>query len=214
AAMREAVRQAQGWAAIDASRQNPSSAIAMVTARRLGADQDQANEAALRTADYTQPIWDLAGVAMVQRNSEGLNATRRMASVRMRQTDRSASGEAPDVAGDPLARNASAEVALPEGSFSILDWSGYPAGVPRPQGPFRIVEGAEYDAARLAANNANSAIRRSNGLAGQKVDIHEIQPVKFGGSATDSNNKIILQRDIHRREVTPWWNRLQRDLGY
>ena len=102
---------------------------------------------------------------------------------------------------------------LPEGSFSISNWSGYPAGVPRPQGPFKILEGATYDAARSAANKANSAIRRVQGLVGQPVDVHEIQPVKFGGSATDPANKIVLQRDLHRQQVTPWWNQLQKDLG-
>ena len=89
-----------------------------------------------------------------------------------------------------------------------------PAGVPRPQGPFRIVEGAEYDAARAAANKANAAIRREQGLVGQPVDVHEIQPVKFGGSATDPANKVVLPRDIHRQQVTPWWNQLQKDLGH
>ncbi|MBB6066474.1 hypothetical protein HNR76_003055, partial [Pseudoxanthomonas broegbernensis] len=102
---------------------------------------------------------------------------------------------------------------LQPGSFSISDWTGYPSGVPRPQGPFRIVEGTEYDAARTVANKANSAIRRDQGLVGQPVDIHEVQPVKFGGSPTDPANKVVLPRDIHRRQVTPWWNKLQKDIG-
>jgi hypothetical protein len=54
--------------------------------------------------------------------------------------------------------------ALREGSFSITDWSGYPAGVPKPTGPFRLVEGAEYDTARAAANQANNNIRLQQGL--------------------------------------------------
>jgi len=101
---------------------------------------------------------------------------------------------------------------LAEGSFSITDWSGYPAGVPKPAGPLRLVEGAEYDAARAAANQANNEIRLQQGLRGQPVDVHEIQPVKFGGSPTDPANKIILDRTLHRKQVTPWWNQLQRDL--
>jgi YD repeat-containing protein len=103
---------------------------------------------------------------------------------------------------------------LPSGSFSISDWSGYPKGLPKPQGPFRIVEGSEYDSARTAANKANAVIRREQGLVGQPVDVHEIHPVKFGGSPTDSANKVILPRDIHRQKVTPWWNQLQRNIGY
>jgi hypothetical protein len=101
-----------------------------------------------------------------------------------------------------------------EGSFSIteLGWRGYPEGVPRPQGPFRILEGAEYDAARKAANQANQAIRSADrqSLAGQHI--HEIQPIKFGGSPIDPANKIPLPIDLHVTEVTPWWTRLLRSL--
>jgi len=101
-----------------------------------------------------------------------------------------------------------------EGSFSITGqgFRGYPEGVPRPQGPFRLLEGAEYDAARKAANKANQAIRKADPASLAGKEIHEIQPVKFGGSPTDPANKIPLPRDLHRREVTPWWNRLMRSL--
>lgn len=98
------------------------------------------------------------------------------------------------------------------GSFSIVDRAGYPAGVPKPQGPFRLLEGAEYNAARDAADAANSAIRREQGLVGKAVDVHEVQPVKFGGSPTDAANKVVLPRDGHRQQVTPWWNQLMRDI--
>jgi hypothetical protein len=101
---------------------------------------------------------------------------------------------------------------FPEGSFDIIDWSGYPEGVPKPQGPFRLVEGQEYDAARDAANKANSAIRKEQGLVGKPVQVHEIKPVKFGGSPTDPANKVILPRDVHMQQVTPWWNRLLRNI--
>jgi LysM repeat protein len=99
------------------------------------------------------------------------------------------------------------------GEFSVLDWTGYPEGVPTPEGPFRLLEGSEYDAARNAANAANKAIRADQDLIGQPVDVHEIQPVKFGGDPADPANKIILPRDVHRQQVTPWWNQLQRDIG-
>jgi len=102
---------------------------------------------------------------------------------------------------------------LPTGSFSISDWTGYPSGVPQPAGPFRLLEGAEYAAARSAANNANRTIRKDQGLVGLPVDVHEVNPVKFGGSPTDSTNKLVLPRDVHRQQVTPWWNQLQKDLG-
>ena len=108
----------------------------------------------------------------------------------------------------------SAPAQFPQGSFSITDlgWQGYPAGVPKPAGPFRLLEGAEYDAARKAANQANNQIRVDQGLRGQPVDVHETQPVKFGGSATDPANKVILDRATHRQQVTPWWNNLMRRI--
>lgn len=43
-------------------------------------------------------------------------------------------------------------------------------------------------------------------LVGQAVDAHEINPGKFGGSRTDAANKVSLPRDVHRKQVTPWWN--------
>ncbi|WP_256979705.1 filamentous hemagglutinin N-terminal domain-containing protein [Burkholderia sp. AU16741] len=98
------------------------------------------------------------------------------------------------------------------GSFSIIDWQGYPNGVPMPDGPFQLLEGAEYAAARKAANAANSSIRQDQGLVGQPVDVHEVQPVKFGGSPTDPENKVVIPRDLHRQQVTPWWNRLMKDI--
>ncbi|AIO38835.1 adhesin HecA family domain protein [Burkholderia cenocepacia] len=37
-------------------------------------------------------------------------------------------------------------------------------------------------------------------------------PVKFGGSPTDPGNKVVLPQDLHRQQVTPWWNRLMKDI--
>jgi RHS repeat-associated protein len=97
--------------------------------------------------------------------------------------------------------------ALREGSFSIADWSGYPASVPKPTGPFNLLEGAEYDTARSAANNANRALHQvDSSLNG--LQLHEIQPVKFGGSPIDPLNKIPLTPQQHAT-VTTWWNQLQ-----
>jgi len=41
--------------------------------------------------------------------------------------------------------------------------------------------------------------------------IHEIQPVKFGGSPTDPANKIALTPQEHY-PLTTWWKRFQRGL--
>jgi hypothetical protein len=105
-----------------------------------------------------------------------------------------------------------APINYPEGTFSITShgWQGYPEGLPRPAGPFRLLEGAEYEGARSAANATNNAVRAQFNLSG--LDIHEIQPVKFNGSPTDFSNKTLLDSTFHRREVTPWWNNLQQQI--
>ena len=77
------------------------------------------------------------------------------------------------------------------GEFSIIDWTGYPSGAPRPSAPFRVLQGVEYGAARSAANTANRGLHRADpSLAG--LQLHEIKPVKFGGSPTDISNKAPL----------------------
>jgi hypothetical protein len=91
---------------------------------------------------------------------------------------------------------------------SKIDWSGYPQNpnVPRPKGPIRIIEGAEYDAARAQANAANQALHRANpSLKG--FEIHEIKPVKFGGDPIGIGNKVPLTPSEHM-EFTKWWNNL------
>ena len=87
--------------------------------------------------------------------------------------------------------------AFGEGAFSIIDWSGYPAGMPRPTGPMRVLVGDEYAAARATANDMNAGIRAANGLEESGLHIHEIQPVKFGGSPTDMANKMLLPAAEH-----------------
>jgi hypothetical protein len=98
------------------------------------------------------------------------------------------------------------------GSFSVIGWKGYPANVPKPTGPMTLLEGAEYTAARRAADATNNTLREGFGLRGVKMDIHEIQPVKFGGSPIDPTNKLLLPQGLHRQQVTPFWNQLQRDI--
>ena len=94
--------------------------------------------------------------------------------------------------------------------FSISDWKGYPDSVPKPKGPFKLLEGAEYDTARKAADKANTAIHKADpSLKGWQL--HEIQPVKFGGNPTDIANKMPLPAGAHS-EVTTFWNQLQRAL--
>lgn len=86
--------------------------------------------------------------------------------------------------------------------------AGYPAGVPKPTGSVNLISGAEQQANRAAANNANRAIHRADPSISPQ-QIHEVQPVKFGGSPTDPSNKVYLDRSTHQ-QVTNWWNDLQR----
>ena len=72
------------------------------------------------------------------------------------------------------------------------------------------MEGEEYNEARAAANAENASLHANNSvLAGSQL--HEIQPVKFGGSPTDALNKIPLSPEEHY-PLTTWWNRLQRSI--
>jgi RHS repeat-associated protein len=94
------------------------------------------------------------------------------------------------------------------GDFSIVDWAGYPAGVPKPAGPVNLIPSAEYQSARAAANAENRALHRADPSISPQ-QIHEIQPVRFGGTPTDPANKVYLDRSLHQ-QVTNWWNDLQR----
>jgi hypothetical protein len=113
-------------------------------------------------------------------------------------------GEAASTAAEGVAEYA-------EGGFSIGDWSGYPTNLSRPTGPFRLLNGDEYDAARATANSANRTLREANPAEYAGREIHEIQPVKFGGSPTDPANKVVLTPEDHS-VVTTWWARLYRSF--
>jgi hypothetical protein len=96
-----------------------------------------------------------------------------------------------------------------DGTFSIFDWSGYPSFLPRPAGPFRLLQDETYRTARRAANKANEALRSANPATYEGKHVHENQPVKFGGDPTDASNKITLSPSDHYM-ANGWWYRLQR----
>jgi hypothetical protein len=96
-----------------------------------------------------------------------------------------------------------------DGSFSVFNWKGYPAGGVKPTGPFRLLEGAEYTSARNLANSTNLTMRRANPEMFKGLQIHEIHPVKFGGSPTSLSNKVFLTPAQHA-EYTNFWNSLLR----
>ena len=89
----------------------------------------------------------------------------------------------------------------------MSDWPGYfDQWVPRPSGPFRLVEGAEYKQALREKKRSNKAAQNADpSLKGKHI--HEIHPVKFGGSPTDPANKIALEKERHV-PITGWWNKL------
>lgn len=89
-----------------------------------------------------------------------------------------------------------------------LDYSTFPVEGLAPTGPLQLVDGGAYAAARAAANQANRQIRLDAGRAGfdpTGYDVHEIQPVKWGGNPVDPANKVLLPSQLHI-EVTSWWN--------
>ena len=99
-----------------------------------------------------------------------------------------------------------------EGSFSVSDWAGYPSEGIKPSGPFRLLEGEEYKSARNLANSTNSAIRRADPSSLEGLQIHEVHPIKFGGSPTDLSNKIYLTPAEHA-QYTRFWNSLMRNIN-
>ena len=91
--------------------------------------------------------------------------------------------------------------------FKIKNWRDYPGYLPKPKGPFRLLQNGEYEEAREEANKVNRAIHAANPqLVGKQI--HEIKPVKFGGSPTEPSNKIPLTPSEHAKATT-WWRRLQ-----
>ncbi len=103
------------------------------------------------------------------------------------------------------------------GAFSITPggwaWAGYPTGpgaIPPPEGPFRLLKGSEYTDALNLKNMVNGMVHDSVGdLNG--LDIHEIQPVKFGGDPVDLANKAALTPEDHL-PYTRAFAKLQRDI--
>ena len=103
-----------------------------------------------------------------------------------------------------------------KGTFIIKDWSDYPddyVPVPDKNKIWTFLEGDDYTEARDAANVFNRNLRSSDShYSNNGLEIHEIEPVKMGGSPTDLNNKVAIQSQAHRRYVTPWWNKLRNEV--
>jgi RHS repeat-associated protein len=101
---------------------------------------------------------------------------------------------------------ATALISKGKNAFTIKDWTGYPEGQPKPDGELRVVEGKEYENARKQANTANQQLHQDNpSFKGQQI--HEIKPVKFGGSPTATANKVVLPLTEHRK-ATSFWSKI------
>ena len=102
------------------------------------------------------------------------------------------------------------------GTFKIDDWSAYPDGLCSFTSKNKIwtfLEGEEYEIARKKANGANRNLRKSdNYYSDNRLEIHEVEPVKFGGSPADLTNKTAIQGQAHRKYVTPWWNKIRDEV--
>jgi hypothetical protein len=123
---------------------------------------------------------------------------------RYRHYDSEARSRLPIIQGWIDQANSACDSGRSIGSFATWNWEGYPNG-PKPSGAFRILERGEYEAARKEANEVNRAMHQANpSLKG--LQIHEIHPVKFGGSPTDPTNKIALTPSEHAKYTT-WWNK-------
>ncbi|SHL81060.1 RHS repeat-associated core domain-containing protein, partial [Anaerocolumna jejuensis DSM 15929] len=99
------------------------------------------------------------------------------------------------------------------GTFRITDWSEYPdeyVPLPDKNKEWVLLEGDKYESARKQANEINKNIRKGDSYySDNRLEIHEVEPVKFGGSPTDLTNKTAIQGQAHRKYVTPWWNKIR-----
>ena len=83
-----------------------------------------------------------------------------------------------------------------DGEIEITDWDGYPEGGPKPDGKLKLQSKEDMKALVKQKNVANRKYHRLHPEC-KGMDIHEIHPVKFGGSPTDFNNKIPLDPTAH-----------------
>ena len=77
------------------------------------------------------------------------------------------------------------------------------SGLPRPSGPFRVLEGAEAEAAFARARSANRVLlARHEELIG--FELVEVCPVLLGGDPEAIENKRAVDGQTHRELVAFW----------
>ncbi|MEY8382258.1 hypothetical protein AALG83_03720 [Christensenellaceae bacterium 44-20] len=121
------------------------------------------------------------------------------------------------VEGDDIMNKNRIEIIDPDNKqFKIVQWDDYPDDIvpmPDQNKAWVLLEDDNYQNARKQANKANRAFRKgdSDYFSKNNIEIHEIEPVKFGGDPISPNNKVGIQASAHRQVVTPWWNRIQKE---
>ena len=93
-----------------------------------------------------------------------------------------------------------------DGSFSIVDWSGYPAGVPMPGGPFNLASPGEVAAAQAAASGTVTTLRLQDGAPAGTL-YYPIRPLSLGGSGTDPENWFAVD-PATQASLDNWWGDL------
>jgi len=149
---------------------------------------------------------DLLGIIFSNMKSENREAALGLAALAIITTKGKA---APGIVKGELAAEKGI-LSTEKGAFSVADWTGYPTSLPKPTGPFKLLEGAEYDLARKTANNANRLLHKANPEF-KGMQIHEIHPVKFGGDPTNPLNKALLTPEEHRL-YNAFWFKLQNSI--
>ena len=100
--------------------------------------------------------------------------------------------------------------------FKIAQWDDYPDDIvpmPDQNKTWQLLEDDNYQNARKQANKANRELRKGDPgyYKNNNIEIHEVEPVKFGGDPASPKNKVGIQAGAHRQVVTPWWNKIQKE---
>jgi hypothetical protein len=94
----------------------------------------------------------------------------------------------------------------PDNAFDIIDWAGYPMGVPQPAGLFRKLSYMEYTQARRLADPFIQQLAQRQPPQPGNVWIF-LQPIKFGGPPTDPQNVREVAASL-QVDLDYWWDHL------
>ncbi len=83
--------------------------------------------------------------------------------------------------------------------------------IPSPNDVYTLLAGDTYKDARTANDTFNAGLHNSYNDSGYNIrgmDVHEPAPVKFGGCVNCLENKIALEKEVHK-PFTEWWRQLR-----